>query len=1165
MAGCPTREHLEQFLSGELSDPEQDSACAHVEECPAYQGALEALVTTGEAPRLVALHPAARPRGLHRPFLDKLKNTPPGDWFSPRWSASSAVKAGSRSRHSDVADDSLRPGHIPGYELLEELGRGGMGVVYKARQLALGRMTAVKMLRATEPASLEDLGRFRTEVEAAAALQHPNIVQVYEVGEHEGRPFFSMEYVDGGTLRQWLRGPRSRPPRPRPSSNVWPEPSSTRTRAASSTATSSRITSCCRGTRGEGRGASGIPLFPRPSPLLPKITDFGLAKRLDDVQRTQRGRLLGTPSYMAPEQAAGNSRPIAPALDIYSLGAILYELLTGRPPFLADSWEATLLRVLNEEPVAPRHLQPGVPRDLEIVCLKCLEKDPRKRYASAGDLADDLHRVLTRQRITARAPSVWSRCQKFARRHKALVGAAAGVLVALLLGQVSSSLRAPLESAPSPAAPSRQRAPGGLPEGYQTHLAAAAAALAQHDLAEAAQHLRAAPVAGRGWEWHYLHSRLDDSLAQVGGFDPGPEAVAFFPAGRRVVALKKGQAFLLDALDGKEQRRYGPAEAVFTAWTRSGPLLFLAGKGRAELCLVDESGAVSQRYRWNGVKELKTPFAVSEDGRQLAVADPLVHGQVVIYDVASGKVRAELKGHQDFVYALAFNPDGTRLASASADRSVRLWNTMSGAECKVLHGHTNTVLTVTFSPDGKRILSGGRDGTIRQWDARTGAALDTRRGQAQEVWCVAYSPDGTRIASAGQGGLRLWATDGGEPLAVLHGDQATVARLAFSPDGERIATAAYDGVARVWEPRELNAVRVLRGHRSPVSPVAISPDGRWFASAGSDREIRLWDGLTAEPLAVLRGHTSRVMALAVNRAGTRLVSWSADGSLRLWDPVSARLLASVPFAIPWSAEAPHTLGVSPDGKWLVCASGSRLHRWELATLRAGQGFPLPAPRLHQVAGSPDGLRLALAGEDGAIYQVAASTGQVLAVARGHQGVVHAISHSPDGRLLLSAGEDQTVRLWDATTGEPRRELRGHSSGVLAARFSPDGNRIASGCRNRAICIWDTESGAEVARLRGHTGHVFALAFSADGATLVSGSGDTTVRVWDAFPAARRLQARHELQRLQPEAERRVRDLLAKGLVPGEVVARVQSTAGLSELQKRAAWQAVLRRSQPSTP
>jgi serine/threonine protein kinase len=308
------------------------------------------------------------------------------------------------------------PLSVCGYELLGELGRGGMGVVYRARQLSLNRVVALKMIRDSAWASPDVLTRFRLEAEAIARMQHPNIVQIYEVGQQEGRPYLALEFVDGGSLARKLReGPLT----------VRQAAQLLETLARAIHAAHQRgivhrdlkpgniLLAAC----GVGPGAT-----PQAGELIPKITDFGIAKRLgDEASSTRTGAIMGTPSYMAPEQASGKSKEVGPAADIYALGAILYELLTGRPPFADDNSLDTILKVVASEPAAPRSLQPKVPRDLETICLKCLRKEPHSRYATALELAEDLRAFLAGEPIRAAPAGVWERALKWVRRRPVAV------------------------------------------------------------------------------------------------------------------------------------------------------------------------------------------------------------------------------------------------------------------------------------------------------------------------------------------------------------------------------------------------------------------------------------------------------------------------------------------------------------------------------------------------------------------------------------------------------------------------------------------------------------------------------------------------------------------------------------------------------------------------
>jgi serine/threonine protein kinase len=373
MKACPSRERLEKLLSDQLSDSEEFALDAHVKGCALCLKTLEALTMIADPPSRV-LSPQVP--------LEATEEPGPDDTLVSRLLAGPLVGSTSKGHPT-----------IEGFEILAKLGHGGMGVVYKARQLDLQRTVALKMVLGGAHADAPSLARFRAEAEAVAQLQHPNIVQIYAVGEADGLPFYSMEYVEGGTLAQEFSG-----------SPVAPR------RAAQLVEVLARTVHYAH-----ARGVVHRDLKPANVLLTldgaPKITDFGLAKRSDSgIPSTEVGLAVGTPRYMAPEQlsplAKGEKRVVGSASDIYALGAILYELMTGRPLYTGDSTLDVVVRVLHEDPTPPHVYHPGVPRDLETISLKCLAKSPAQRYASAQELADDLDRYLCGQPIQARPPSL---------------------------------------------------------------------------------------------------------------------------------------------------------------------------------------------------------------------------------------------------------------------------------------------------------------------------------------------------------------------------------------------------------------------------------------------------------------------------------------------------------------------------------------------------------------------------------------------------------------------------------------------------------------------------------------------------------------------------------------------------------------------------------------
>jgi WD40 repeat protein/serine/threonine protein kinase len=1144
MVGCAGHDLLERFLRGELSASVNEDLAAHVEGCTACQGLLDRLVRMASPLPLGAVTRELDDSDIEPPleFIERLVHvlrdgSPPQTARRSRTRSDSGLAPDKSRAATDRAGTATLTPVVPGFEILSELSRGGMGVVYKARQLGLNRLVALKMILSGTRASPTARARFHAEAEAVARLDHPHIVRIHEIGECDGCSYFSMELISGPTLAKACGGR----PQPAPAAAALIEKLASAIEHAHAHGILHRDLKpdnvllhpagpAAASAGNETHGNRPLPgsLFPSRS-WNPKLIDFGLAKRLDDIRITQHGLVLGTPSYMAPEQFAGGGRLSSPAVDIYSLGAILYEMLTGRPPFDAGSVEMTLAVAVRQEPIPPRRLRLDVPRDLETICLKCLEKQPARRYVSAGDLADDLTRFLSGVPVHARPPSTLNRCWKLARRNKTAVASAAAVVSAITLGMFATSVMAVRElrarqladrsakAATKSADLAEAARSAAVREAYQARLAAALAAMGNRDIREAARQLELAPKPLRGWEWRHLQGRLDQSLAVVQVATVGAHATVC-PRGNRI-AMADGRAEfrLLDAATA-ECLAVIPSDRtchqVFGFQTSAG-LRFVADQSSDQflLCVTDERGAPIGRIRPRAPyqpRKKPNPFliAMSRDGKRVAsqrqrYADaPLVE----IFDVASGQRTAECGKSGARLLSLDFSPDGAHLAAVHESPHIYLFDAETGAQTAVLSGHQGIVRSVAFSPDGRCLASCGDDQTIRVWDAKSGGVVCTLRGDVGSLMSVVYSPDGRRLASGGSDGtIRLWNAAGGEALAVSHGHTGEISRVTFADDGRTIASAALDGTVRLWDATVRSDPLELKGHTNFVYPVAFSPDGRRIASGSWDETARVWDA-SGSPVNVLRGHAKPLGALAFARDG-RLFSWSEDQTIRLWDTDTGHVIDVLNHRGMKRRNSVYSLVVSPDGQRLGAVTDDGVRFWDVATRTELRRLNLPIRGVRVVAYSPDGRWLAAGGDNPSVVIVDAASGKRLVELTGLAGRIQSIVFSPDGRQLLTAGRDPTLRLWDAATGRLVRSFAGHSLEVLAAIFHPDGTRVASAGHDRSILIWDTNTGEELVRLPGHGWYVFSLAFSPNGETLVSGSGDTTLRLWDAFPIASRLRQR----------------------------------------------------------
>ena len=961
-------------------------------------------------------------------------------------------------------------GRLGHFELLEEVGRGGMAQVYKARDLNLGRLVALKMIRPEVQAD-SDPSRFRAEAEAVARLQHPNIVQIYEIFEAGGRSFISFEFIEGGSLKQaMLEGPQS----PRA--------------AASLLEVVARAIAYAH-----HRGVVHLDLKPANVLLtidgVPKVVDFGLARQFLRDRSTAEAEahanpagIFGTIGYMAPEQCGGALDHDGLSADVYALGAILYELLTGRTPCGVDSYLAYLSRGTPLDPPPPSRLRPKLPRDLEAICLRCLQAEPIGRYPDAGALADDLRRYLAGEPVHARAVGTWECGWKWARRRPAMAALASVSVLAtfcLLVGSFwyNTRLSALARRAEQQAVKLSEQLEFSRRSLYALQLTHVEGSLESNPgLGRVLlEDVRYCPPDLRDFSWGYFYrlckrKRVDLRKHHLGLVN----AVAFSPDGR-ILAIASGRA-----------GDTGPPGQV---------KLFEPNNEKSELgTLIDPLGPILD-------------LAFSPDGCTLATAGgssgphAQVRGVLRLWDVGSRTERRTVDENSTPVLRVVFSPDGRLLATTHEDGSVKLRDARTGERYDDLRDHTGAVRGLAFSPEGV-LATGGDDGILRLWDGVTGPGRRSWKGHSGRINAIAFSPDGSLLASAGTDKVAmLWDLAERRPRAVLRGHLGAVLTVAFSPDGDTVITGGEESIVRLWRAEDGREVTALNIHDAPVTSLAFNPTGDLFASGSLDQTAKVWDFVPGRQRPPWRGHEAKVTAALFTPDGRTLITAGLDRTIRLWDAAEGQVRAT----LRDSDRSPTCLTLAPDG-WLL-AAGSSDGSVSLRGIKGNRGpWALlgPSDTVTSLAFSPDGQTLAAASRDERVRLWDIATNRCRSTFRAHVGGVYRVAFSPDGKTLATAGEDRMVRLWDPDSGKELAALKGHTLAVISLGFHPHERRLASGGKDRIIRLWDLTTKKEIATLWGHNHWVSSIVFSPDGRTMASSTGVSgpnavgEVKLWDAL-------------------------------------------------------------------
>jgi WD40 repeat protein/serine/threonine protein kinase len=973
------------------------------------------------------------------------------------------------------------------YTTKGEHSRGGMGRILVVHDEFLDRDIALKELlpeRTVAPSEAKGssgpvggsgvfLARFLREAQVTGQLEHPSIVPVYELGRRsDGTVYYTMKLVRGRTIYEALKSAKNLQERLALLPNF--------------------VDLCYAIAYAHSRGVVHRDL--KPSNVMlgsfgeTVVIDWGIAKvtgqsddyedRLhstiramsegasggrDHMGQTAAGDVIGTPAYMAPEQIEGRVKDIDARTDVFALGVILYEILSGTLPFTGDTSDQIMSGVLSGKPTPIDRIEPDVPPEIVSICEKAMQKHSGDRVQTAKELAEEVERFQTGAIVHVYQYDWVELAQRFYKEHRTVLNvmaAAASVVLFVVIFSYANILQANTQE--------REQRDLAERELYASQIHLAEAYIGDHNFLRAEEILWETEPSRRHWEWGYLLTQSNLDLVTLRGHEDAVVRAKFIANGSQVVTYSH--------------------DATIRLWN-------------------SESGQELRRFEGHRNRI----YGLDIDSEEQRIATASLDGTVRIWSLAEKEDPLVIEGHDSSVNDVAFSPEGAIVASASDDRTIKLWDSGTGELVNTLEGHRYGAMFVAFSSDGTRLVSEDRAAAVIVWNADDGKQVFSTPGQqsknnfeSNRVRGFDVASDGLLLGTIEGENASVWSLDTGEVLTRLGGDDGVLQAIRFSPDGDRVVTSSSGGTARVWNPRTgEESAEIQHGER--IKEADFSPNGEQLYTFSTLGTLKLWDSESAELLSTLYGHTSQAIEMAgadYENSGCRIVTASWSGNAKIWnaqDPWIPEYLVRLPTSAAFAA--------SSDDATRVIASdyGNSTRVVDVRSRIPVLDHFVYSHRMNISKFGPDGTRIVTTGDGFLPLVLDVNTGNIVQVLAGHEGRINDIAISPDASRVIAAGMNGEASVWDASSGERRQSLVGHSDAILCVAYDRAGGRAATGSKDRTVKVWSVADGSALIELNGHEGPVSSVCFSPIDSRIATGSHDQSVRIWDSDTGEQVLQ------------------------------------------------------------